>query len=71
MVSLSLREAAEQTGTSKVDTIRAGRLLAKKTGDGGFAIDPDELFGLFEPQRPDQRPTGQDTTASPDAFGAA
>ena len=47
---LSLREAAEQTGTSKVDiwrAIRTGRLPAK-TDDGGFAIDPTELFGVFE-----------------------
>jgi hypothetical protein len=72
MASLSLREAAEQTGTSKVDiwcAIRAGRLLAKKTEDGGFAIEPAELFGVFEPQRPDQCPTGQDTKASPEALG--
>jgi hypothetical protein len=47
---LSIREAAEQTGTSKVDiwrAIRIGRLPAK-TDDGGFAIDPTELFGVFE-----------------------
>jgi hypothetical protein len=72
MASLSLREAAEQTGTSKVDiwcAIRAGRLAAKKTDDGGFAIDPAELFGVFEPRRPDQCPTRQDTTASPKALG--
>jgi hypothetical protein len=72
MASLSLREAAEQTGTSKADiwcAIRAGRLPAKKTDDGGFAIDPAELFGVFEPQRLDQCPTGQDTEASPDAWG--
>jgi hypothetical protein len=72
MASLSLREAAEQTGTSKADiwcAIRAGRLPAKKTDDGGFAIDPAELFAIFEPRRPDQCPTGQDTRASPDALG--
>ena len=51
MASLNLREAAEQTGTSKADiwcAIRAGRLAAKKTDDGGFAIDPDELFYRVE-----------------------
>jgi hypothetical protein len=72
MASLSLREAAEQTGTSKVDiwcAIRAGRLPAKKTDDGGFAIEPAELFDVFGPQRPDQCPTGQDTTASPETLG--
>jgi hypothetical protein len=71
MASLSLREAAEQTGTSKVDiwcAIRAGRLPAKKTDDGGFAIDTAELFGVFEPQRHHQCPAGQDTTVSPEAL---
>jgi hypothetical protein len=69
MASLSLREAAEQTGTSKVDiwcAIRAGRLAAKKTDDGGFAIDPAELFGVFESRR--QCPTRQDTAASSKAL---
>jgi hypothetical protein len=73
MASLSLREAAEQTGTSKVDiwcAIQAGKLPAKKTDDGGFAIDPAELFGVFEPQRRHQCPAGQDTTASPTALGS-
>jgi hypothetical protein len=71
MASLSLLEAAEQTGTSKVDiwcAIRAGRLPAKKTDDGGFAIDSVQLFGVFEQQRPEQCPTGPDTTASPETL---
>ena len=74
MASLSLREAAEQTGTSKVyvwRAIRAGRLPAKSTDDGGCAIDSAELFGVFEMQRPDQYPPRQDTTASPEALGRA
>jgi hypothetical protein len=70
MVVLSLQEAAERTETSKVDiwrAIQAGRLLAQRTDDGGFAIDLAELFRVFEPQRPDERPMGQDATASPEA----
>ena len=70
MAVLSLQEAAERTETSKVDiwrAIQAGRLLAQRTDDGGFAIDPAELFRVFEPQRPDERPVGQDATASPEA----
>ena len=70
MAVLSLQEAAEQTETSKVDiwrAIQAGRLLAQRTDDGGFAIDPAELFRAFEPQWPDERPMGQDSTASPEA----
>ncbi len=72
MASLSLREAAELTGTSKVDiwcAIRAGRLSAKKTDDGGLAIDPVELFGVFEPQRPDQGATNKGTAASLETVG--
>ena len=70
MAVLSLQEAAERTETSKVDiwrAIQAGRLLAQRTDDGGFAIDPAELFRVFEPQRPDERPMGQDATAAPEA----
>ena len=66
MASLSLREAAEQTGKSKVDIWRAiqdGTLPAQRTNDGGFAIDPAELFRVFEPER-HERPTGQDAMAS-------
>ena len=51
MTGLSLQEAVERTGTSKVDIWRAiqvGTLSAKKTDDGGFAIDPDDLFAVFE-----------------------
>jgi hypothetical protein len=70
MAVLSLQEAAERTETSKVDiwrAIQASRLLAERTDDGGFAIDPAELFRVFEPQRPDERPMGRDATASPEA----
>ena len=68
MAVLSLREAAEQTGTSKVDiwrAIRSGMLPAQRTHDGDFAIDPAELFRVFETQRPEQRSTEQDAAASP------
>ncbi len=70
---LSLQEAAERTETSKVDiwrAIKAGRLLAQRNDDGGFAIDPADLFRLFKPQQPDERPSGQKATASPEASSA-
>jgi hypothetical protein len=73
MTVLSLQEAVERTGTSKVDiwrAIQAGALSAKKTNDGGFAIDPDELFAVFETKQLDQRPTAEDTAASVEASGA-
>jgi excisionase family DNA binding protein len=52
MAQLNLREAAEQAGTSKSSIYRAiksGRLSAPRTDDGGFAIDPAELFRAFPP----------------------
>ena len=72
MAILSLLEAAEQAGTSKVDIWRAiqeGTLPAQRTDDGGFAIDPVELFRVFERQRPEQGPTGLAERASREAFG--
>jgi excisionase family DNA binding protein len=50
---LSLREAAEQAGVSKSTVFRAikgGRLSAPRTDDGGFAIDPAELFRVYPPK---------------------
>ena len=44
---------ARWTGTSKVDiccAIQAGTLSAKKTDDGGFAIDPADLVDYRMPQ---------------------
>ena len=64
-------EAAEQAGTSKSTiwrAIRAGRLSAARTDDGGFAIDP-ELFRAFPPERPAERFAGQDATAIAPATG--
>jgi excisionase family DNA binding protein len=66
MAVLSLREAAEQAGTSKSTiwrAIKSGRMSAPRTDDGGFAIDPAELFRAFQPQQPSERVAGQDATA--------
>jgi excisionase family DNA binding protein len=75
MAGLSLREAAQQTGTSKSTILRAiqsGRLSANRTDGGGYSIDPAELFRVYSPksepgaaERPTQQDAGQDTT--PDA----
>ena len=72
MAILSLPEAAEQAGTSKVDiwcAIQEGTLPAQRTDDGGFSIDSAELFRVFERQRPEQRPAGLEETASREALG--
>ena len=70
MTVLSLQEAVERTGTSKVDiwrAIQAGALSAKKTDDGGFAIDPDDLFAVFETKQANQCRMAKDAAASLEA----
>jgi hypothetical protein len=65
MVSLNLGEAAEKSGTSKVEiwrAIREGRLSAQRTDDGGFAIEPAELFRVFEAR--EQPATEEDAMAA-------
>lgn len=72
MVTLSLGEAAEKARTSKVDIWRAiqeGGLSAQRTDDGGFAIDPAELFRVFEAQGPEQPAMEQDATTAIEALG--
>jgi hypothetical protein len=66
MAGLSLREAAQQTGSNKSTiwrAIKSGRMSATRLDDGGFAIDPAELFRVFPPQPLKQHRTGQGTTA--------
>jgi len=53
MPGLSLRQAAKEAGTSKSTILRAiqsGRLSAGRTDDGGYAIDPAELFRVYPPK---------------------
>jgi hypothetical protein len=72
MASLSLHETAEQASTSKVDiwrAIREGRLSAQRTDDGGFAVDPAELFRVFETHRPERPAMRQDAGAATEALG--
>lgn len=59
MAGLSLIEAAAQAATSKVDIWRAiqdGALPAERTRDGGYAIDPMDLFRIFGRQTPEPAP---------------
>jgi hypothetical protein len=73
MTVLSLQEAVERTGTSKVDiwrAIQAGTLSAKKTDDGGFAIDPADLFAVFETNQADQCSVAEDAAPSVEASEA-
>jgi len=53
MAPFSLRQAAQQAGTSKSTILRAvqsGRLSASRTDDGGYAIEPAELFRVYPPK---------------------
>jgi len=62
MTALSLREAAAQAKASKSTiwrAIKAGRISAARTDDGGFAIDPAELFRTFPPDRAQKQGTIQ------------
>lgn len=68
MATVSLQEAAESLGASKADVwraIHAGSLSARRTGDGGFAIDSDELFRVFERPPREQPPVRPDATTLP------
>jgi hypothetical protein len=46
---------------------KVGTLSAKKTDDGGFAIDPDDLFAVFETNQANQPPMAEDAVASVEA----
>jgi hypothetical protein len=62
MTALSLREAAARAKASKSTiwrAIKAGRMNAARTDDGGFAIDPAELFRAFPPDRIEKQGTMQ------------
>src|SRR3954462_11378801 len=67
MASLSIRDAARQAGVSRSSILRAiqsGRISAPRKDDGGYAIDPAELFRVFEP-----RPVGHWDEAGPEDVG--
>jgi excisionase family DNA binding protein len=74
MAALSLREAAQQAGTSKSTILRAiqsGRLSATRTDDGGYAIDPAELFRVYPPRSDSGPGQGLDRSLAPAALDAA
>jgi excisionase family DNA binding protein len=56
MTGLSLREAAKQVHVSKstiLRAIRSGRMSSARTEDGGYSIDPAELFRVYQPKSND------------------
>lgn len=71
-MKLSLRDAAAQTGVSKTTILRAirsGRLSAPRNDDGGYAIDPAELFRVYPPgtnmDQEDRNSTGAEDQDAP------
>ena len=72
-MGLSLRNAAKEAGVSKSTILRAvqsGRLSAARTEDGGYDIDPAELFRVYDPAKADRTGTdapGQDAPANQNA----
>src|SRR4051812_34317770 len=56
MTTFSIRDAAREAGVSKTSILRAiqsGRMSAPRKDDGGYAIDPAELFRVFSPKGTD------------------
>src|SRR4051794_4004360 len=73
MATLSIRDAARQAGVSRSSILRAiqsGRMSAPRKDDGGYAIDPAELFRVFEPKpQPEPLPAGQSDAHEPGHLG--
>ncbi len=70
MSVLSLTGAAERAGVSKVDVwraIREGWLSARKTDDGGYVVDTEDLFRVFQTKRQDPILAEPDLTGAPEA----
>lgn len=62
---LSASQAAKQVGKSVptiTRAIKSGKLSATKTDEGGYQIDPAELFRVWPAAKPDATPeTGNET----------
>jgi hypothetical protein len=59
---LSLGQAAKATGMDKSTisrAIKSGKLSATRKENGGYAIDPAELFRVFAPASQDTEPPGR------------
>src|SRR4051794_19986258 len=61
MTVLSIRDAAKEAGVSRsaiFRAIRSGRISAPRKENGDYAIDPAELFRVFEPKPTETRDGG-------------
>jgi len=75
---LSLREAATAAGVSKSTiqrAVKAGKISASRTDDGGYSIDPAEVMRAYPPRNTDGAvrtgAMGQDATPPAPAATAA
>lgn len=69
-MGLSLRNAAKEAGVSKSTILRAiqgGRLSAERLEDGGYSIDPAELFRVYPPGSTDRTAPGSKGQDAPAA----
>lgn len=58
---LSMGEASKQISVSKATlsrAIKSGKISARRNGNGGFEIDPSELFRVFQPKSETVAATG-------------
>jgi hypothetical protein len=61
---LSLCQAARETGRSKSvlsHALKTGRMSGRRDDKGNWAIDPAELFRVFDP-KPAKEPTGEQSS---------
>src|SRR5215207_6457341 len=73
MTTFSLRQAAQEAGTSNSTILRAiqsGRLSATRTDDGGYCIDPAKLFRVYPPKSVAAAPA-EDRSAGQNAIAVA
>lgn len=68
MSTLVVKEFTPNPGTGFLRAIQSGRLSATRTDDGGYSIDPAELFRVYPPKsaatdREADRSAGQNAIA--------
>ena len=75
-MALSLRAAAQHTGTKPstiLRAIRSGRLSVERDGEGAYRLDPEELERLFSADRkvePGAVPLARLRVVAPDSDSA-
>jgi hypothetical protein len=66
-MGISLKEASERVGVTRqtlMKAIKTGRISAEKANDGGWRVEPVELFRVWPPVKEVQQPIHADLTGS-------